>query len=199
MAELHNALRRTRGLLGAFQKAFGLDQSAGVERLGETLQPTLNIFERPEWALLRGEEWFAVDETQTAGGAGNFSKIGIFNPTGSGLLVVVLDHIIRSSTADSVLLLPTTTLLGNGATVQMLDRRRRVSHGARSHFAADAVAVADRMLTIRSAAAEPMTFRIPIVLPPGQGFVWKSNTDNIQIVAGFVGYQRAMLPSELIP
>ena len=59
MAIEHNAISYGTQLSKAASSAFGLAEGEpGLGRLGETLQPVADLWQRPEWALLRGEIWF---------------------------------------------------------------------------------------------------------------------------------------------
>jgi len=197
--KLHNALRRCGGLLTGIKAMVGMTEAeAGVERLGETLVPVFNPWERPEAALVRGEELWAAGLGQGAGAAGMFSKIGIFNPLGTNLLVVVLTHLIRVPASTDVILYPLATALGNTQTVVMRDRRRTLSHGAVIQFEATAAAGADAMFHIKPQAAETTQIQLPIVLAPGTGFMWRSADDAADLHASFAGYQRGILPGELL-
>jgi len=197
MGQLHNALDRGR-LSAALKNALGASKSeGGIERYGETLTPGIDLWMRPEWALLRDEELFGVAETQAAGAAGTFPKIGVFNPATSNLLVVVFLHYISPAIAGTrVELYPITVALGNGATVKMRDRRRTVSHGAMSTFEASAAAGADLIFS-RDWAADRTPLELPIVLPPGQGFMWRGTDDAASMQASFAGYQRVAFRGEL--
>ena len=185
---IFNELRRS-SLGRALKTALGAMDGA-LERFGETLTPTIDLWARPEWALLRDEELFGTLAAQAAGGVGTFAKVGVFNPAGSNLLVVVLRHSLSLDVAARVELFPIATPLGNTGTVQMLDRRRRLSHGAVVHFEASAAAGADQLAEVNVGQLLTQTYDIPIVLPPGQGFMWRNEDDNANLIASFVGYQR---------
>lgn len=67
MGDVHNELNN--GLLSkAVKNALGVNTGeSGVERFGETLTPTMDPWERPEWGYLRSEQWFGCHvETATA-------------------------------------------------------------------------------------------------------------------------------------
>lgn len=83
---LHNKLEQYPQLLKGFNVATGLlENEEGVIRLGETLTPTIDLFNgRREWALLRGEQWYARRTFIAAGGAGTNAAIGLGNPANSG-------------------------------------------------------------------------------------------------------------------
>lgn len=106
MGQEHNAIVQYPGLLRGYVQAVGLDETAdGVTRLGETLTPVIDLFNgRREWALQRGEQWYSKREFQAAGGAGTFTSMGIGNPTGSGIVVVVEKFHCQPAAATQVLL-----------------------------------------------------------------------------------------------
>lgn len=63
---------------------------SGIERAGETLTPTMDLWALPEWALLRGETIFSRIWSVGAQAA-LFSSAEFVNPAGSGVLAVVLE------------------------------------------------------------------------------------------------------------
>ena len=87
MSRLHNAL--TRGAISdALKRAVGDTRSqGGVERYSETLEPVLDLWSRPEWAILRDEILWGGASTQAAV-AGELSFVAVINPLGSGMLTV---------------------------------------------------------------------------------------------------------------
>lgn len=90
MGSVHNELTGRSGFVSrAIRNALQIESGeVGIERVSETLQPNINLWSRPEWAILRGERLWAVAPSQPAVAA-EFSQVGIFNPAASGLIVVV--------------------------------------------------------------------------------------------------------------
>jgi len=89
MAEEHNALKYGPSISKAASTAAGGGYGdVGVSRLSETLTPTMNLWQRPEWELLRGEILFARSVLVSAVAARN-SSAELINPTGSQKLVVL--------------------------------------------------------------------------------------------------------------
>lgn len=89
MAEEHNALKYGPSLSTAGSIAAGGGYGdVGISRLSETLGPTINLWERTDWELLRGEILFARFVTSAAVAA-RFSGHEIVNALGSGKLVVI--------------------------------------------------------------------------------------------------------------
>lgn len=87
----HNELAQYPKLLQSFNIATGLKENEeGVVRIGETLTPTIDIWNgRREWALLRGEQWYSRRINVGAGGGGTNGGVGLGNPTGSGIVAVL--------------------------------------------------------------------------------------------------------------
>lgn len=155
----------------------------------------------PEWAFLRGETWIAAMLASAAGGAGTRSEVQLFNPTGSGKILMI-DYltIIPSTAADEVDygvgVVPLTTL--SGAAVRR-DRRTGTSAIQRrtdNTIAAVAVTPVGR---VRGAAnvAIPLPYPLGVTLPPGNGFTVRPVTDNVAVSASMLGRERSMLPGEL--
>jgi len=85
----HNELKNYQRLAQVGPRGFGIDDNAdGITRLGETLQGTVDLYERPELALLRGERLFARSISVPAVAARN-GTAQLINPAGSGLLGLV--------------------------------------------------------------------------------------------------------------
>jgi len=89
MAEEHNALKYGPVISKAGSIAAGGGYGdVGISRLGETLQPVIDLWSRPEWALLRSEILFARF-ADSAAVAARFSSIEFVNPAGSQIVAVV--------------------------------------------------------------------------------------------------------------
>lgn len=98
MGHVHNSLDRATDLTRGIRRAVGMvGPDGGVERLGETLTPIMDVWSRPEWNALRGDwlQWcFAA---VGAGGAGTRSIARLRPVSTSKMLVVV--HLIECNTA----------------------------------------------------------------------------------------------------
>jgi hypothetical protein len=89
VAHIHNAIHRFTGLLSAYRKALGEASEAfsGIERGGETLTPTIDLWSLPEWKLPRGEILYSRHVT-SPGVALRFSSVELVNPVGSRVIAV---------------------------------------------------------------------------------------------------------------
>lgn len=99
MPALHNGLTSNPKLQEAYRRALG-EQSqsfSGLERGSESLQPIMDLWALPEWALLRGERLFSLQVSAPAVAARN-SSVELVNPAGSGILAVVLEQRATFST-----------------------------------------------------------------------------------------------------
>lgn len=89
MAQIHNAIKYGTDFLRAFARAVGLDeQEGGVERLGETLTPIMDLWSQPEWRFLFRDRIMggAFDVTSAVT---DVPSTMLFNPEGSGVLGVM--------------------------------------------------------------------------------------------------------------
>lgn len=124
MPHVHNALHHLTRVQGAYRAALGEGDPAfnGLERAGETITPTLDLWALPEWALLRGEVLY---QRSVAVGAlaGNYSTQELVNPVGSGILAVVLE-IMNQATLSQ-------TSVDSGAALGVLSTTRGVAADAR--------------------------------------------------------------------
>jgi hypothetical protein len=101
MAGIHNELKRATDLLRGFRRAVGIVDAGGVERLGETLTPVLDVWARPECSILRGEEMWAG--SITAGPvAGQYSCAALSPPTSGNRIIIVDAYIIRAATSATI-------------------------------------------------------------------------------------------------
>jgi hypothetical protein len=86
---IHNQLSHSAELQNGIAIAVGLPSTQdGVIRLGETLDPTIDVWSQPEWAYLRGER-LGAGRGFAAAVAAEFSIVALGNAAGSGNIVVV--------------------------------------------------------------------------------------------------------------
>lgn len=129
MGHVHNSLDRAVDLIRGYRRAMGLlGPEGGVERFGETVTPTMNIWGESEWNCLRGDwlQWAQI--TVAAGGAGLRSMVRL-RPVSTSRMVVIV-HEIESSTAcliQNALAadLPTVNSIGQRDTRNPADARVR--------------------------------------------------------------------------
>lgn len=89
MAQDHNALKYGVTIGRALSRLTGLgDLEDGTGRLGETLQPCVDPWSRPEWAALRGE-WGYARKASSAAVAARFSTIELTLATTTTRFAVV--------------------------------------------------------------------------------------------------------------
>lgn len=103
MGSLHNGLTSNPKLQEAYRRALG-EQSqgfSGLERGSESLQPVIDLWSVPEWALLRGEVLYSR-RGFIAAGAALFSSTEFVNPAGSGILAVVYEITNQSAISFDV-------------------------------------------------------------------------------------------------
>lgn len=206
MPAIHNQLTRgpvSRALKVAVGDTKGL---GGVERYGETLTPTIDLWHNPEWAFLRDETLLARRVVQAAV-AGEFGAVGMVNPAGSGFLTVV-EQVTASAAVAFVFELDVATeaqiLASLAVSVFGLARDRRLpaATGATQVVAgSDAAAFIGQALERRGSPGvnQEAEFKIalPLVLPPGQGFIVIGQVVNTQIVVSLGWRERRAFPGEL--
>jgi hypothetical protein len=202
---LHNQIKYGTDFLRGFSRAFGLaEDEEGPVRLGETVTPIANLFDRnrPEWAYLRQEKIFVARLVAAAGGAGVRSEVGIFNPAGSRMITVL--KWIYPETASFIVAQPLFGLQANHTVSQavVIDARwvptgavpnqARTQRTVKVLGAATPVAV---MWNPTNALIQPHLFEI--VLPPNFHLVIQATADNAAIQEVLVGYERPAMPGEL--
>lgn len=204
---VHNAL--SRGLLpSALSRALGdAEAESGLERYGETLTPTLNLWQQPEWAYLRSEALWGW-ENSPAGVAGEMSGAAIVNPTGSGNLIVVENITAYASGAVIAFLLQYTleativATFGLSAAPVLKDTRwaGKVLGRAQFYMGSDPAPLATRNIELIVAAAnvtERFNSGLPFVLGPGYGLIVQGSAVNTGFVVSFGYRERKAFPGEL--
>lgn len=207
MGTVHNEL--PRDFLGkALKNALGVnDAESVIERFSETLQPTINLFERPEWSILRGELLWVVTPTQAAVGA-EFQQVGIRNPTGSGKLVV-LERMFLAAVTSGQKQIEIRGRAQGAVLASAAVSNRDLRHTKTASFQ-------DGLTTLgitNSAAARVGTqlhgfvagtnnewggpYELNIVIPPGFEVFAGTATVNLATSFCFVGRERTAFPEEL--
>lgn len=159
---------------------------AAAPTLADEVQPGIDINQMDDLAapFLRGERWSAGYATTGAPGAGNYAKIALRNPPGSGMLVILDRTSIFTSTAGEVFGV-ISDLLGagtTGAARQITDTRwwpiSATLPVANAQQVNDAIAppgTANPPYYHQIAAAFQNTRlerAVRVVLRPGMQFVW---------------------------
>ena len=208
MSTIHNALSRAGAIQSGIREAVGMKEAeAGVERLGETLTPVIDIWSRPDWAVLRGAQLAGLS-ILSAAVALQFSMAALRNPVGTNQLFVV--HRIGFDVgADMTVFLEMATVaevdatLGTLTTGSVRDRRRSTSFFSRGRVATGSDLLnsvnAGAFVIDRMASSSDRFFRIapPVILPPGQAVVIVGQTVNTALVGIFAWEERALLPGEI--
>jgi len=203
--------------VGNPQLASGIGRLYGVDFpelgvLGSEIQVTTSPWERPEfWALLGGGLGIGVGIS--AANAGFASQVQLYNPVGSGVLLILEQlHITNQNAAGGffTVALQSTQLSGStGAWVNRDVRRANTTGGAgglacriRTENAA-AIAIVGSVVSqpiIRT--LETLILYLDYVIPPGWGIETFAGPTtgpvaNQQMVATFIGRERAAPPAEL--
>lgn len=208
MSLIHNALSRAGAIQAGIRRAVGVQESeAGVERLGETLTPVMDLWSRADWAVLRGGRLCALSILQAAV-VNEFGMAALRNPVGSNLLVVV-ERIGFDVGADMTCFLEMATVaevdasLGTLTTGSVRDRRESSSFFSRTQVATGTDLLsslnAGAFVIDRIASSTDRFFRIapPVILPPGQCVNIVGGTSNTALVGIFAWEERALLPGEV--
>lgn len=201
MAAIHNGIRYFVQLQRAYRRAMGEPGTWGMERGGETLTPTINLWQLPEWTHLRDERRGVEVETDAAV-AGQRSHVGLRNPTGSRMIVVVDRVEINSSTSRDVGL--AVRAVGavdtNNQAGPALDTRvGTASQLLRTQIVTltqvgAAATIAWNRRVLANTVAE---FNCGWVLSPGFELLALPAVDNEVIQANFIFRERQAVPGEL--
>jgi len=204
MAQEHNALKYGSQISRAAARAYGLgDEETGLSRLGETLQLVADLWSRPEWAFLRNEKLWMVNPSQ-AGVAAEFAQVGIRNPTGSGLVVVVDRLWMRQAISAFVWewRIAASSAVDATANPNSRDTRNRPAASSNVQTVSIAHSSAARLGFLLGSSGHPNSsesrlYPADIVLSPGFDFYVGPDTVNQAANVTFVGRERRAFPGEL--
>jgi hypothetical protein len=193
-------------------KTLSMKDGAPAPTLASDIQAAIILeSERPEWLFLGGTRPFALTQVLAAGGAGFRSEIQAFNPAGSGMLsVITAVAVLTAATAfgpAGIRISPTSLVTQVNNRSPFLDSRLLVTTAAAMQAAtqlrtkngaaitADATATWLMNVPINSMGITPEKWFQ--VLAPGSGVIAEPGVDNLGITACFLGYERALEPSEI--
>lgn len=205
MAQVHNVIRKFTRLLAAYRQLMGEESSAtwGVERLGETLTPTLDLYARPDFAALAGEAlWW--DTVTSPIVAGQLSFV---------VLVVPLNLPIICTLEGWWSSAPQNTFVGSHPTAAAIaaataipdarDRRFGSSQtitALRVGAGAEAVTTQTRSLGAQpanTATAASCLMTVPAIINPGNNVSWQHDTLATALTINMYGRVRRAFPGEL--
>jgi hypothetical protein len=200
---VHNALHHLTELQAGYRAALGEmdEQFSGIERAGETLLPTLDLWGLPEWAILRGEQ-LALGRLSVAALAGNFSMVQVENETSDRLTVIERGTRFFASGGSVLILSITTTQLANtrGRCFVRDGRNVRPTVPGTNRRDEQAAAVpagvsnGDAFL-LPATSGQPLDFEV--VLDPGFTLVARPDAQNIAVHAAIVARSRRATGDEL--
>lgn len=206
MGGVHNELTGRAGFIArALRNALQIeDPGVALERVSETLQPTFDLWakHRPEFSLLRGERLFGVAPSQPAV-AGEFGQVGIFNPAGSGLIVIVTDLLgclpgagvtVEVQLGANVAFTATSTPNSRDSRTALLTG---VQCGSFANHAAARIGSGALITAFGQAVVGYLNLPINVVLHPGFFLAVGPNIVNTSIGCSFVGYERPAFAGEL--
>jgi hypothetical protein len=193
-------------------KLLGMKGSEPAPQLAPEIIAYLGIeVDRPEWFWLRDKEFLSSASAAVTSAAGTAAEVFIFNPVGSGKLVVVTRLSFTISAAGINRAYLTTvpgamvTTLGNirdlrqpGTTVGSVPRPA-VSLLSAAKAAPDGIGVDQNWQTpaAGTVAESILGLQAAIILPPGFGVgVQATGVGIATLVANFDWYERALEPQE---
>lgn len=201
MGSIHNELTGRSGFISrAIRNALQVENAeVGVERLSETLNPIMDLWSRPEWNLLRGERIWTASPS-TAGIAGEQAVLGVRNPAGSNLIVVVEDVYVTGALVFELRAAPTGAYVPDGiSTANARDSRVAQLTGISTQSMASSDVAPPGVVRYFQATtnANGIFYRIEFVLTPGFDFYVVSLNANQGMVATIRGRERPAFAGEL--
>lgn len=183
--------------------------SVEIERLGETVTPVIDVWNRPEWAFLRQERLVAIGMVPLAANVAGISRFQISNPAGSGVIVVITAMAVLEQTATATYFLTDSGafIAGGLAPLSTADLRwpLMASGVARATVALQTVdntagAASGIILDGTTATLNVITpsFQtvLPVILPPGTWIQAQSSTVNHAARFSVRGYERLAFRGE---
>lgn len=207
MGTQHNEIHYGSDFVKAIGLAVGLGEEEGVFRLGETWQPIIDPFSRPEWQFLFDEKLCGIQRFNSAV-AGEFTWNALVNPGTTKILIVVDQVIVASGVAGLSYDLEISTeaavtaTLGTPIPGAVLDSRwPSLSTQGRNYTGSDAAASAATAFERQGTNVAPDVLKFvtpPLILSPGFAAILVCQTVNSAFNCSFRWRERQLLPRELI-
>ena len=205
MGQVHNGLERAGHLTQALKDALNAaDSEGGLERFGETMTPTINLWDLPEWAFLRGER-LCADTRLVAAIAAEVGVSALINPAGSQVLAIV-----EAAAIDIAVVMTGSIGFANEGTIvatlgppsagDVRDLRWIPTNSTRCGIAVgtDPAQVGSLIEQRRSSGAGVIDFQcFPFVLAPGFGLIVQGQTVNQAFNVNYKWRERPVFSGEL--
>lgn len=198
MGHVHNAIDRATDLIRGYRRALGiLSPDGGLERFGETLTPTIDLWSDPRWASLMGDKLqFGV--ATAAANAGFRSQVQL-GPQPPGKYCIIVWRIQCGAAFDVRTQFPGAAL-PTAITATRGGRDSRQTADLRALLATDNTTAAVGNLRW-SLGVTPFIYEEPIILHTGDGVnaakvVVTAQADNTAITANFSWTVHDFFPGE---
>jgi hypothetical protein len=187
---------------GILHKLLDMKEGAPAPTLATDIFPMLGLeMDRPEWKFLAGENLAAGSRTDAAV-AGQTSHVGLQNPAGSGVLVIVEKLILIGASGNEmrVCMQQGTQADATGYGVK-LDTRGWPSATAWTPVATlfdytNATAIGTIATVQRIGPELQRIAEYPMILKPGTRCVVRQSAVNLACQVSFVWRERVLSPSE---
>lgn len=197
----HNQLTNYALLLAGYRRMLGEMGAdfSGLERAGETLQPVMDLWALPEWALLRGETIYSRSVLPPAVVARN-SSVELVNASTSGVLVVVLfirciagsDMQVQTDSGIAIAANPVVSRgVANDTRFPQLGETSQAT--ITSGDVAAGASLPQELLTSTIASTHPYIIR------PGSKLFIVATTVNVAMSCNLMWTERPLLPNERNP
>jgi len=207
VGQVHNEFRAGNIGRGIVEALGAASYDVGIERIGETLTPVIDIWSQPEWAIGRQEflGWATVD--LAAGGAGKRSVVGARNiSTIDDPWVVVIEPGTNADCSSNVGIFAAISFtdVADSAQFVVRDGRSRIAPPMVRLRADNTLAVpagitageAAQSALLPTGSFDHFKLEQPVILRFGQGFYLFPKADNGNITATFYARSRRLFPGE---
>lgn len=166
------------------------------------LFPMIDVERVPGELLALDRRVLGMGSFSVLAGAGQFPKIALFNPVGSGLLVTITNIVLASTNNTGMVMALTSTPLGTAiTTVIPRDTRHGITTLPTATMSQEISPGAINFDFIANVLANQSIFLHDengvFVLAPGSGVIASTDAAAIRATASFRWRERAALPSEL--
>lgn len=187
---------------GILHKLMGMKEGAPSPQLSGDIVPGIILeADRPEWKFLAGEH-LCMGGLALAGTAAEKGAVELWNPPGSGTLIVIEKIQMTCGTNPSEFWaghqgVALASQAGGAYLDSRLNRGSQVTVGQTRFDTDGAVLLTTVIYRMHTLARTPLVIDTPVILTPGNGWAVVCTTDNEPIDVAFSWQERTLEPSEL--
>lgn len=200
MAIAHNAMLRATELTRGIKRMLGMDaDQEATSRLSETLYPTFDAWGRPEFNAPRGETLFWGGQIVGAIAAQK-AKVQLKFPVACDLVAIVNKLYIFNTSGYAIAQLGNAAGLTSSGSIQHRDTRNQ--GGIRlTKYWENSAGAGPGTACMQVLGSSGIWHPVDVVLygrDPTAGLTVYSDSDNVNLLVGWLGSVRTLLPGEAL-